>query len=133
MPARADTRGFTLLETLAVLAVISIAAGLVVARLPHASALRLDRAATGLAVRLSEARERAIVSGAAVRVDLLDGLPDGVLLALDVGGTRGGRSLELRPEGDALPVRALLTDGTSRVVVLLPPGFHSARVEEEAP
>lgn len=132
MPGRADGRGFTLIETVAVLVVVSIAASLVLARLPRATVLRLHDAGTRLALRLSEARERAIVGGSALRVELADRLPDGIRLErLDVGGTRGATSLELRPEGDALPARATLADESgTQVTVLLPAGFHSARVEE---
>jgi prepilin-type N-terminal cleavage/methylation domain-containing protein len=130
MPGRTEARGFTLLETLAVLVVVSIAAGLVLARLPHATTLRLHGAGARLAERLSEARERAILGGSAVRVDLTDRLPEGVRLAsLDLGGTPGGATLELEPEGDALPARAVLSDASASVVVVLPPGFQRARVE----
>ena len=85
--AAGSRRGFTLLELLAVLAVVSLAAGLVLARVPHASALALDAASTRLAERLSEARERAILLGRAVHLDPRDALPSGVVLAaLDRGG-----------------------------------------------
>jgi len=132
---RRDRGGFTLLELTAVLAVVALAAGLVLARIPHASSLALDAASTRLADRLSEARERAILLGRAVRVDPRDGLPAGVTLAaLDVGGTPvDPRTLELAADGDALAARATLADaaGTRRLVVL-PPGFHRARVVPEA-
>lgn len=129
--AAGSRRGFTLLELLAVLAVVSVAAGLVLARVPHASALALDAASMRLADRLSEARERAILLGRAVRLDPRDGLPSGVTLAaLDVGGTAiDPHTLEIAAEGDALATRATLADaaGAGRVVVL-PPGFHRARI-----
>ena len=123
--------GFTLLELLAVLAVVSLAAGLVIARVPHASALALDAASTRLADRLSEARERAILLGRAVRLDPRDALPSGVVLAaLDRGGTAiDPRTFEIAADGDALAARATLTDAAgARRVVVLPPGFHRARV-----
>jgi len=116
----------------AVLAVVSLAAGLVLARVPHASALRLEEAGRRLAQRLSDARQRAILLGRPVRLDVADGLPPAVWLeALDVGGA-ATRTLELGPDGDALPARATLVDGSGRRLhVLLPPGFHRARVLEE--
>src|SRR5258705_2830245 len=120
------------METVDVLVVVSIDGSMVLARLPGATALRLHDAGTRLAARLSEARERAILGGGALRVDLSDRLPDGVLLeSLDVGGTRGATSLELRPEGDALPARATLADESgARITVVLPAGFPSARLQE---
>ena len=123
--------GFTLLELLAVLAVVSLAAGLVIARVPHASALALDAASTRLADRMSEARERAILLGRAVRLDPRDVLPSGIVLAaLDRGGTAiDPRTLEIAADGDALVARATLADGAgARRIVVLPPGFHRARV-----
>jgi prepilin-type N-terminal cleavage/methylation domain-containing protein len=122
---------FTLLELLAVLAVVSLAASFVLARVPQASTLALDAASMRLADRLSEARERAILLGRAVRLDPRDGLPAGVTLAaLDVGGTPiDPRTLEVAADGDALAARATLADAEGRRrVVLLPPGFHRARV-----
>ena len=115
------------------LAVVSLAAGLVLARVPHASGLRLEQAARRLAERLSDARQRAILLGRPVRVDVADGLPPAVWLeTLDVGGT-ATRTLELGADGDALPARAILADGSGRrLLVLLPAGFHRARVLEEA-
>ena len=118
-----------------VLVVIALAAGIVMARLPHASSLRLQREGGRLADRLSEARERAIVEGRPVRVDVADGLRDGVCLeTLDVGGTvTRPPMLELGSDGDALPARATLADENgARLDVLLPAGFQRARVLSEA-
>jgi prepilin-type N-terminal cleavage/methylation domain-containing protein len=132
---KAARRGFTLLELLAVLAVVSLAAGLVLARVPHASALALDAASMRLADRLSEAREHAILTGRAVRLDPRDGLLSGITLAaLDVGGTPiDPRALEVAADGDALAACATLTDAAgARRIVVLPPGFHRARVVPEA-
>jgi prepilin-type N-terminal cleavage/methylation domain-containing protein len=129
--AAGSRRGFTLLELLAVLAVVAVAAGLVLARVPHASTLALDAASMRLADRLSEARERAILLGRAVRLDPRDGLPSGVVLAaLDVGGTPvDPRAIEVAADGDALAARVALADaGGARRIVVLPPGFHRARV-----
>ena len=127
----ADSRGFTLLEMLAVLAVVSLAAGLVLARVPRASALALDAARERLVDRLSEARERAVLLGRAVRLDPRDRLPSGVVLtALEVGGTAiDPHTFEVAADGDALAARATLTDAAgARRIVLLPAGFHRARV-----
>jgi prepilin-type N-terminal cleavage/methylation domain-containing protein len=129
-----DRRGFTLLELMAVLAVVSLAAGLVLARVPSASALALDAASTRLADRLSEARDRAILLGRPVRVDPRDGLPPGVsLAALDLGGTSiDPRALELGADGDPLVARATLADAAgARRTIVLPPGFRHARVAAE--
>jgi prepilin-type N-terminal cleavage/methylation domain-containing protein len=133
--AAGSRRGFTLLELLAVLAVVSLAAGLVLAGVPHASALALDAASTRLADRLSEARERAVLLGRTVRLDPRDGLPSGVVLAaLDLGGTAiDPRTFEVAADGDALAARATLSDATgARRVVVLPSGFRHARVVVEA-
>src|SRR5262245_49588639 len=104
--------GFTLIEVLAVLVVVALVAGSIVPRLPHAGSLVVRAAAESLATRLSASRERAILGGSAVRVDVADGLPAGVALAaLDVGGTRFiGTLLALGPDGDALPVVVTLAD-----------------------
>ena len=130
-------RAFTLVELTTVLIVIGLAAGIVLARLPYASALRLQHEGTRLAARLSEARERAIVEGRPVRVDVADGLRDDVRLeTLDVGGTvTSPPVLERGSDGDALPARATLADENgTRIDVLLPAGFQQARVlSEEAP
>ena len=68
MPGRTDTRGFTLLETLAVLVVVSIAAGLVVARLPHATTLRLHFApSAGVAIGDSGRMKATVPVGVTVR------------------------------------------------------------------
>lgn len=127
-------RAFTLVEVATVLVVVALAAGLVLARLPHASSLRLEREAARLADRLSEARERAIVEGRPLRVDVVRDLRDGVHLeALDVGGTVASSPvIELGSDGDALPTRATLADESGqRVDVLLPAGFQRARVVSE--
>ena len=120
-----------------VLAIVTLAAGIVMARLPHAASLRLARDGARLAARLSEARERAIVEGRPVRVDLAEGLGDGVrLVTLDVGGTvMRPPVLELGSDGDALPARAALADENgTRLDVVLPAGFQRARVQTwEAP
>jgi prepilin-type N-terminal cleavage/methylation domain-containing protein len=125
--------GFSLLELLAVLVVVSLAAGIVLPRLPAIGALEIHAAAARLAERLSTARERAIVEGRAVRVDLPAGLPSGVRLdALDAGGSAVvPATLTLEPDGDALPVTATLSDerGT-RIAVVLPAGFAPAHVRE---
>jgi prepilin-type N-terminal cleavage/methylation domain-containing protein len=130
---RRRARGFTLLEVVAALAIASLAAALVVARLPDAGALALERAARRVADRLSEARERAILGGHPVTVRITDGLPDDVRLdALHVGGTPiRSDELALAPDGDALPARVVLVGaGDARREVLLPAGFHGARVAE---
>jgi prepilin-type N-terminal cleavage/methylation domain-containing protein len=137
MGRNARRRAFTLVELTTVLIVIGLAAGIVLARLPYASTLRLQHEGTRLAARLSEARERAIVEGRPVRVDVADGLRDDVRLEmLDVGGTvTSPPVLELGSDGDALPVRAILADENgARLDVLLPAGFQHARVlSENAP
>src|SRR5262245_63398314 len=99
-----ERRGFSLLELLAVLVVVSLAAGLVLPRLPAIGAVDLHRAAVRVADRLSAAREQAIVEGRTVHVDLRDGLPSGVrVAALDAGGTAlAPADVALEPDGDAL-------------------------------
>jgi prepilin-type N-terminal cleavage/methylation domain-containing protein len=126
-------RAFSLLELLAVLAVLSLAAGLVLPRLPGIGAVELHAAAARLAERLSAARERAILEGRAVQVDLRDGLPSGVRVdALDAGGTPApSAELTLEPDGDALPATATLVDDRgTRVAIVLPAGFMPARIGE---
>ena len=125
-------RGFSLLELLAVLVVVSLAAGLILPRLPGIGAVELRAAADALALRLSAARERAIVEGRPVHVDLGDGLPSGVrVAALDAGGTAvAPAALVLEPDGDALPATATLGDDRgARAIVVLPAGFAPAHVE----
>src|SRR5262245_46286393 len=130
MERHARQRAFTLLEVATVLIVVGLTAGIVVARLPHASTMRLQREGARLADRLSEARERAIVEGRPVRVDVARGLRSDVrLVTLVVGGAPTQPPvLELGADGDALPARATLTDETgARLAVLLPAGFQRAR------
>ena len=132
MERRARQSAFTLLELVAVLAVVSLAAGLVLARVPHAGALALERSGRALAERLSAAREQAILLGRPIEVRVVDHLPHAVRLeSLDVGGAPApAGTLELAPDGDALPARAVLVaESGTRVRVVLPAGFHRAHVE----
>jgi prepilin-type N-terminal cleavage/methylation domain-containing protein len=124
--------GVTLLELVAVMAVVAVAAGLVLARVPYGGALELERAGRALAERLSATRERAILQGRSLAVRVAEHLPPTVRLeSLDVGGMAvGADALELAPDGDALPARAVLADERgARVHVVLPAGFHRARIE----
>jgi prepilin-type N-terminal cleavage/methylation domain-containing protein len=126
-------RAFSLLELLAVLVVISLAAGLVLPRLPSIGAVELHATAARLAERLSAAREQAILEGRAVHVDLHAGLPSGVRVAsVDTGGTAvAPAGLTLEPDGDALPATAtLIDDRGTRIAIVLPAGFMPARVME---
>ncbi len=131
---RRDTeRGFSLIELLAVLVVVSLAAGIVLPRLLAIDRMALHAAATRTAERLSAAREQAIVEGRAVEVDVRDGLPDGVDVAtLDTGGLGSApTALALEPDGDALAATVTLRDERgARVAVVLPAGFGAAHVEE---
>jgi type II secretion system protein H len=123
--------GFTLVELVVVLAVVGLAAGIVLPRLPDIGALPVRAAATRLAARLSEARERAILDGRGVRIDLRELVPAGVrVAALDLGGSAVAvPALVLAPEGDALPARATLVDDAgARAEVVLPAGFAPAHV-----
>jgi prepilin-type N-terminal cleavage/methylation domain-containing protein len=130
--ASTNVRAYTLVELLAVLAIVALAAGIVVPRLPHGGALRVDAAAWQLAERLTAARERAILAGRPERVALDRVLPSGVEIdALEVGGSRraGAPVLELGSDGDALPARVVLAGaGGARADVVLPPGLARARV-----
>jgi prepilin-type N-terminal cleavage/methylation domain-containing protein len=126
-------RAFSLIELLAVLVVVSLAAGLVLPRLPGIGAIAIHAAAARIAERLSTARERAILEGRAVHLDLRDGLPSGIrIAALDAGGTAvAPPTLTLEPDGDALPATATLSDdGGTRITVVLPAGFAPARIRE---
>src|SRR5689334_21687992 len=109
---RARRRGFSLVEVLAVLVVVSLAAAIVLPRLPGGDALALHAAAARLAERLSTARERAIVEGRFVSLDARNGLPAGIELeTLDAGGTAvAADALVLAPDGDPLPTTARLRD-----------------------
>jgi prepilin-type N-terminal cleavage/methylation domain-containing protein len=126
-------RAFSLMELLAVLVVVSLAAGIVLPRLPAIDRMALRAAATRTAERLSAARERAIVEGRTVELDVRDGLPDGIdVAALDAGGSDAApTALALEPDGDALPATVTLRDERgARVAVVLPQGFGAAHVEE---
>jgi len=132
MPPAAERarRGFTLVELVVVVAVIALTAGIVLPRLGTGS-LAVRAAADGVATRLSEARERAILDGRGARVDLRELVPAGVLVeTLDVGGAvLAPPVLVLAPDGDPLPARAILVDaGGARAEVRLPAGFARAHV-----
>jgi type II secretion system protein H len=124
--------GFTLVEMVVVVAVVGLAAGIVLPRLGTGT-LAVRAAADRLAMRLSEARERAILDGRGVRVDLGALVPASVHIeALDLGGTPVAvRALALAPDGDALPARATLVDAAgARAEVVLPAGFAPAHVRD---
>lgn len=57
------SRGFTLIEILVVCAIMAVMAGLVVLRLGHSDAARLDAAAEDLTRRLEAARDEAVIRG----------------------------------------------------------------------
>jgi type II secretion system protein H len=92
--ASAQRRGFTLIETLAVVAILALAAVLVLPNLAAFGERRLRHAAQRLAAELELARQRAVVTGIPHRVlfDLENGL-----YRLEWLGT---------PEEMALPVAA---------------------------
>jgi len=125
--------GFTLVEVLAVLAIVALAAAIVLPHLPGGAELRVDAAAGRLAERLSEARERAILGGRPLRVAIEAGTSGVHVEAIEVGGmVRRAGGVELGADGDALPVRVTLAgDGGARAVVLLPAGLGRARVVRE--
>ncbi len=135
MRRRAE-RAFTLVELLAVLAIVSLAAGLVLARLPDADRLALHETAARMVERLSAARERAILEGRPVRIDVRDGMPAGVRVDGDsVAGDGAVTAIDFAPEGDALPRRLTLVDESGgQVGILVPAGFARAQlVREVAP
>jgi prepilin-type N-terminal cleavage/methylation domain-containing protein len=126
-------RAFSLIELLAVLVVVSLAASVILPRLPATGTVRIRAAAARTADRLSAAREEAILGGRTVHVDLRDGLPSGIrVAALDAGGSAlTPPALTLEPDGDALPATAtLIDDGGTRIAVVLPAGFAPARIED---
>ena len=77
-PARASAhrRGFTLIETLAVVAILALAAVIVLPNLAALGERRLRHAAQRLAAELELARQRAVVTGVPHRIlfDLENGL-----------------------------------------------------------
>jgi prepilin-type N-terminal cleavage/methylation domain-containing protein len=130
---RDDERAFSLIEMLAVLAVVSLVAGIVLPRLPSIDRMALRAAATRTAERLSTAREQAIVEGRTVELDVREGLPDGVdVAALDAAAIGAApTALALEPDGDALAATVTLRDDRgARIAIVLPPGFGAAHVEE---
>jgi type II secretion system protein H len=64
--AIAPTRGFTLIEILVVCAIVAILATLVMLRLEHSDASRLNDAAEDLTRRLEAARDEAVISGKSI-------------------------------------------------------------------
>ena len=102
-----NSRGFTLLELLLVVAIIAIASAGVSFALRDSGQTQLEREALRLAALLESARARSLTSGVAVRwrtTDggfVFDGVPEGNLpqrwLSPDVG-TAGPASLFLGPD-----------------------------------
>jgi prepilin-type N-terminal cleavage/methylation domain-containing protein len=128
---RHRARGFTLVEMLAVLVVVSIAARVVLAHLPDVAILELHAAGASTVERLSVARERAILEGRAVRVNLRDALPPGMRAErLDGSGNPSiDPAMSLLPDGDPLPQRVRLSDETGAAVeIVVPAGFGRARL-----
>jgi len=125
-------RGFTLVELVVVLAIVLLAVGLVLPRVPDTGALRLDADARRLADALAAARERAILTGRATSV-ALDDLGDGVrVVAVSLGGEPlpATRPLRLEPTAEARARRIRLADRDGRErVVRLPAGLGAAVVE----
>lgn len=137
-PAR--TRGFTLLELLAVLVITALASTLVVMTLPDTRRDLHDQA-DALASALLHARDEAILSLRMVEVTVDAGgyafrrqaqqrwvpleekpftalrWPAGVQTALPVGGTQ--LSVRFDPTGAATPQRIALADGQQQVQVLV--------------
>lgn len=126
---RRRAAGFTLIETLVVLAVLGLAAALVVGRGPWRSAgAEMSALSREAAQVLRGARARAIAANRPVLVAaaeapgvlLLDGAP--VLrapagVALAVQGPGGAAGLRFEPDGSATPGRLLLGDGRRGAVV----------------
>lgn len=139
-------RGLTLLEVTVALAVVAIAAGLTLPRLADLGALRVSTAARRLADDVTQARDRAILGGAPVRliVDLDAGtwrsepalvrgaLPSGVRVrAMTTGDPAAPGALTLSPAGDMLPARIDLVDGEGHAArVVVPPGTRRVAAVE---
>ena len=105
--ARGNSRGFTLLELLLVVAIIAVASAGVSFALRDSGQTQLEREALRLAALLESGRSRSLSSGVPVRWRstasgfVFDGLPAGTLpeawLAKDIA-TQGAPSLLLGPE-----------------------------------
>ena len=142
----APITGFTLLELVVTLGIITLVAGIVVPRLAFWRGFAVEVAARRLADALTLARDRAILGGRPVRLVIdVDGgqwtapedaamLPAGVRLrgVSTAGGPavrEGAVTLELEPNGDALPTRVdFAGDDGSVISVVLPPGGARATV-----
>jgi prepilin-type N-terminal cleavage/methylation domain-containing protein len=130
-PARA---GFTLVEVVAVLAVLGVTATLVVPRWMGWDAAALDAVAWREAERISTARTEAILAGEDRTLALAPApAPEVRMAGLDLGGMpiSPAAPLTLHADGDPLPRRVTLADrhGNTRIIVV-PAGFARAHVEE---
>jgi general secretion pathway protein H len=141
-------RAFTLLELIVVVALVGLAAGIVVARLPDVRGLDLDASARRLADTLTLARDRAVLRAAPAHValDLAGGawttdaraervaLPAAVRLRSvtangDPAVRHGTAVIRFDPAGDALPAQVELADEHGRVArVVLPAAAPRAEV-----
>jgi len=155
-------KGFTLLEVLVVLAIVGVAAAAVLPRIGAVRGLAVRETARRLADGVGLARERAILGATTMRLVLdVDGgrwrigragaaadaiaddapvagtIPAGVRVRAVAVGTRaaaaGSVVVDLRPDGDALPVRIDLADEGGRTEsVVLPPARARALVVDGA-
>jgi len=130
--AEGRARGFTLVEMLAVLVVVAIAARVVLARLPDVATLGLHAAGARMVERLSAARERAILEGRTIAVNLRDALPPDLQVERLDGDPAAAPIVALSPDGDPLPQRVRLTDTTGACVeIIVPAGFARTRLLTE--
>jgi general secretion pathway protein H len=118
---RRGQRGFTLIEMIVVIVIMSLIAGMVLARRPwHSAGLDLDATQRALTAALRLARSRAIAQDRVVAVVtdnagfVVDG---GVRRALPPGETLSSAQMIFTPDGEASGGTILLASTGARVAV----------------
>jgi general secretion pathway protein H len=118
---RWDHRGFTLIEMIVVIVIMSLIAGMVLVRRPwHSSGLDLDATQRALTGALRLARSRAIAQDRAVTVVTnaagfsVDG---GALRALPAGETLSAAQVVFTPDGEASGGTIVLSSASTRIGV----------------